>query len=206
MLDRYGVSRESLREGLRLLEVQGLIAIKRGPGGGPVVGTVDPTNLGRVEALFFNLAGATYDELFEAWILAESTLAERAARVSAKEKRAAAMAPYMSGAPHVESDELELFVEGHEGFHNEVAALGNNRVIHLSFRAFGQLVANHVATIGDPREIGTALEEDHIHIAQLIVAGHDKAAGDAMRAHLEQVVALTRERFGDSLGRRIEWL
>ena len=31
MLEEYSVSRESLREGLRLLEVQGLLTIRRGP-------------------------------------------------------------------------------------------------------------------------------------------------------------------------------
>ena len=79
MLDQYDVSRESLREALRLLEVQGLVAIRRGPGGGPTVCTVDPANLGRVSTLYYHLAGATYRELWEAWILAESILAERAA-------------------------------------------------------------------------------------------------------------------------------
>ena len=183
MLERYGVSRESLREGLRLLEVQGLIAIRRGPGGGPVVGTVDPTNLGRVEALFFNLAGATYEELFDAWVLAETTLAERAARVADKSARVTAMAPYLSGEAHID-----------------------DRVLHLSFRAFGQLVAHHVATIGDPRTIGAVLESDHAKIASLIAAGRAKAASAAMREHLGEVVAMTREHFGDSLEGRIEWL
>src|SRR5215208_4511482 len=42
MLDEYGTSRESLREALRLLEVQGLVSIRRGPGGGPSVCSVDP--------------------------------------------------------------------------------------------------------------------------------------------------------------------
>ena len=37
MLQRLGVSRGSLREGLRILETQGLIAIRPGPGGGPSV-------------------------------------------------------------------------------------------------------------------------------------------------------------------------
>src|SRR5262245_53560806 len=53
MLTQYGVSRESLREALRLLEVQGLIAIRRGPGGGPTVGSVDPANLGRISSLYY---------------------------------------------------------------------------------------------------------------------------------------------------------
>src|ERR1700736_3250251 len=47
MLEQYGVSRESLREGLRLLEVEGLITIRRRPGGGPIVVRVDPATVGR---------------------------------------------------------------------------------------------------------------------------------------------------------------
>ena len=61
MLDHYDVSRESLREALRLLEVQGLVAIRRAAA---AVGcTVDPANLGRVSTLYYHLAGATYREL-----------------------------------------------------------------------------------------------------------------------------------------------
>ena len=37
--------RASLREALRLLESQGLVTLKSGPGGGPVVGEVDAANL-----------------------------------------------------------------------------------------------------------------------------------------------------------------
>ena len=63
MLEEFGLSRESLREGLRLLEVQGLITIRRGPGGGPIVGHLDPASLGRTSTLYYHLAGGTYAEL-----------------------------------------------------------------------------------------------------------------------------------------------
>jgi DNA-binding FadR family transcriptional regulator len=207
MLEQYGVSRESLREGLRLLEVQGLIAIRRGPGGGPVVGSVDPTNLGRVQALYFHLAGATYEELFEAWTLAESILAQRAATIPRKKERVAVMTPYVSGGSLVgQPDEMEMFVDGHGDFHNSVAALGGNRVLHISFRAFGQLVAHHVATLGDPRSISAALESDHAQLASLIIAGRGRDAGVAMGEHLGTVATVTRDLLGDSFHRRIEWL
>jgi GntR family transcriptional regulator, transcriptional repressor for pyruvate dehydrogenase complex len=80
MVEQYAVNRESRREGLRLLEVQGLITLRRGPGGGPVVDRLDPANLGRISTLYYHLAGGTYAELFEAWAIAETILAERAAR------------------------------------------------------------------------------------------------------------------------------
>ena len=95
MLAQYNVSRESLREALRLLEVQGLVAIRRGPAEGRRSCTVDPANLGRVSTLYYHLAGATYRELWEAWVLAESLLAERAAANPDDAARAAAMAPYL---------------------------------------------------------------------------------------------------------------
>ena len=93
MLQQYGVSRETLREGLRLLEVQGLISIRRGPGGGPIVGAVDPANLGRTSTLYYHLAGATYAELFEAWVVCERIIAELAAANPDRDAVRAAMAP-----------------------------------------------------------------------------------------------------------------
>ena len=95
MLQQYGVSRETLREALRLLEVQGLISIRRGPGGGPIVGTVDPANLGRTSTLYYHLAGATYAELFEAWIVCDRMLAELAATNPDRAAVRAAMAPFL---------------------------------------------------------------------------------------------------------------
>jgi len=69
--DRYRVSRASLPEALRLLVVQGLISLKPGPGGGPVVGNVDARYLARTSALYYQLAGSTYREVFDVQIMLE---------------------------------------------------------------------------------------------------------------------------------------
>src|SRR3954454_4479336 len=55
MLVRFGVSRASLREALRILETQGLISIKPGPGGGPSMGAVDSRDFARMATLFFQV-------------------------------------------------------------------------------------------------------------------------------------------------------
>ena len=80
MVDEYGASRASVREALRLLEVQGLLHLKPGPGGGPVVGQVDPANLARTTSLYFHLGGATYDSALRTQMLLEPVCAQLAAR------------------------------------------------------------------------------------------------------------------------------
>lgn len=207
MLAEYEVSRESLREGLRLLEVQGLITIRRGPSGGPVVGTVDPANLGRVSTLYFHMAGASYDELFEAWSLAECLLAERAARHPDAAARAEAMAPYLTEeAPGSDVEELARFVEEHARFHGAVASLAGNRVLELSLQTFGQIVSHHVATTDDPRDIRQLIAEDHRDLARAVAAGHPKRARQLMEAHIAGVAAHNRDRLGAELDEFIEWI
>lgn len=183
MLEQYGVSRESLREGLRLLEAQGLITLRRGPGGGPVVGTVDPSNLGRVSTLYYYLVGANYGELFEAWAVAEGYLAERAARNEDRELVRKTMQPYLEDDDGDVSS-LEAFVSHHTEFHNDVGALANNRVMQLSLMAIGTTVTHHIAYIADPRDVADILLHDHRQIAASIIAGKPIKARDQMRDHL----------------------
>lgn len=206
MLTQYGVSRESLREGLRLLEVQGLITIRRGPGGGPVVGTVDPASLGRISTLYYHMAGATYNELFEAWELAECILAERAARNPDREARAEAMAPYVEQNGRYEAPEdLERFVQEHAGFHAAIASLVRNRVLELSLQTMGQIVSHHVAFTDDPRTMRDTIAEGHLKVAKEILAGHGRAARSAMEMHVREVGVYNRERLGAKMNDFIEW-
>jgi DNA-binding FadR family transcriptional regulator len=204
MLEQYGVSRESLREGLRLLEVQGLISIRRGPGGGPIVGTVDPAHLGRVSTLYYHLAGATYRELFEAWVLGESTLAERAARSPDAAARAAAMKLYLTEEEHGDTS-LEEFVHLHSGFHSAVASLAQNRVLELSLQSMGQIVAHHISVTGDPRELRGQIEDDHHDVARAVIAGHPQRARALMEEHITSLCTLYEGQMGDQLDDYIEW-
>ena len=59
MLEDYGVGRGSLREALRILEVHGLITMKPGRNGGPMVIEVGSRDYGRMSSLFFHLGGVT---------------------------------------------------------------------------------------------------------------------------------------------------
>ena len=203
MLAQYDVSRESLREALRLLEVQGLVAIRRGPRGGPSVCTVDPANLGRVSTLYYHLAGATYRELWEAWILAESILAERAASNPDEAARTAAMAPYLDDRQP--ADESETLVHSHIAFHAAVASLAQNRVLEIALQTMGQIVSHHFVTTDDPRQLRSMVYDDHCELARLITAGDAHEARAVMEAHTRRTADIAGNNLGTLSDDFIEW-
>lgn len=206
MLERYSVSRESLREALRLLEVQGLISIRRGPGGGSVVGTVDPANLGRISTLYYQLAGATYRELLEAWVISEVTIAELAAANPDEEARRAAMAPYLSRDAIPDSEEeLEAFIGSHLDFHAAIARLARNRVLELVLRTSGQIMSHHMAVESDPRSLAEQIAHDHMDLAKAIIAGHTGKVRRLMEEHIRHVASVSEEQLGSDLDSAVEW-
>lgn len=206
MLEQYGVSRESLREGLRLLEVQGLISLRRGPGGGPIVGSVDPANLGRVSSLYYHLAGATYAELFDAWVVNESTSAQLAALNPAHEAKREALALYLvARSDALVEDSVDEFVTSHVEFHNVVASLTGNKVLQIALTVTGQIITHHMAVNADPRDARVPIERDHRLIAQAVVAGRPKRAKDLMADHIRTVAAFYQDQIGDQMHDYIEW-
>ena len=206
MLTEYAVSRETLREALRLLEVQGLITLRRGPGGGPVVGAAQSVNLGRVCTLYFQLAGATYRELFEAWVFGEVTLADRAARNPNAELRARAMAPYVETVDYDDLDSVASFRLVHTGFHDAVGELGDNRVLDLTLASFGKIVSYQAEVIEDPRILRTQIYDDHHRLARAIAAGHNRAAARIMEDHIGAVQEYFHEHFDGRLDDAVEWV
>jgi DNA-binding FadR family transcriptional regulator len=204
MLAQYGLSRESLREGLRLLEVQGLITIRRGPGGGPIVGHLDPASLGRTSTLYYHLAGGTYAELLEAWVVTETFLASRAARNPDREAVKAAMEPYLSGR-HAHNEGITEFVLDHSQFHGVLASLAENRVLEMAMQTFGQIVAHHVLGHADPRHDRDTIEDDHAAIARAVIAGTPQKAARAMEQHIATMIDVFKEHLGARLEDFIDW-
>jgi DNA-binding FadR family transcriptional regulator len=201
MLAEYGVGRESLREALRLLESQGLITIKRGPGGGPVVAGVDPLYLARTASLFFHVGGATYDEVLEAWQVLEPTLAGQIARRPGRADVARTLGRYL----YPVEDGAQAQRARDTGFHTAIAQLSGSRVMVLLLEALGHMLVDHVAEALGEVENWEGVEREHAEIAEAILDGRAAKAQRLMDHHIAGVRDTCAERWPERMLDPVVW-
>ena len=199
MVEEYGVSRTSLREALRLLEVQGLISLKPGPGGGPVVGAVEPSHLARTAALYFHLSAATYADLMGAQVLMESTCARLAAL---NPEREAFMAPWLEQEL---PDDTPTYRDVTVGFHGAVYEAAANPVLSLLTQSVTHTVTQHVVGTMDPVELRGQIVDEHEELARVIAKGDADDAGRMMAEHFAVQHAFLRKRSPARIEETVQW-
>jgi DNA-binding FadR family transcriptional regulator len=203
MLVQYGVSRSSLREALRLLEVQGLIAIRPGPGSGTVVGRVLPGNLARTLTLHLHMSGATYDQLLDAWIAGEPVLARLAAQNLDRERVRESLTPFLSEEHGGGHGKWEI-VEGLD-FHNRVAKLADNPVLALVLQSVSWIVTEQVLTNAERGELEERIVHDHSQLAAAIIAGDVEKSERLMGDHIRHIVEDFKAFWPRKVGEKIQW-
>jgi GntR family transcriptional repressor for pyruvate dehydrogenase complex len=200
LMERHRVSRASLREALRLLEVQGLIHTRPGPNGGSFVGHVHVASLARTVTMHMHLLGTTYDELLAAWALTEAVQAQLAAAHPDRALVQRLMEPFL--APLAEDSHAML--EGLH-FHDRVGVLANNRVLSFVLSIPGAIVAEHIVNTLRRETLEPRIVHDHARIAAAIIAGNAQKAYWVMQEHVEDMVKLFRDAWPSAIGEKIEW-
>lgn len=204
MLARYQVGRASLREALRILETQGFVSLKPGPGGGPVVGAVDPTNLGRTASLYFRLDGATCGVLAEAMLILDPWLAELAAsRVDAGQAEQL-LSERLKRADVVVGDVGGVWRTAPQ-FHDSVYLLSGNAVLKTVAAALGSIFRQQVLEVVDLASEQPRFLEEHHRIAEAILAGQPSVARQLAHSHMASIIEVAFNQIKGLADRVIEW-
>lgn len=203
LVDHYQVSRESIREALRLLEAQGMVSIRRGPGGGPIVGHAESLNLARTMTLYFEFSRSTYDELLHAWADLEPGVAARAAANPDRDEVARMMAPHLTD--FADGGDRACYMEHSNSLHFALSALDRNSVLRMLVAAVGDIIRTHVILAIDPFDIRDLIDHDHREIAVAVLDGDAVAARRAMGRHIAQLDPIYRAHWDGSLHDPVKW-
>ena len=204
MIASLQVGRTTLREGLRLLETRGVLTIKSGPGGGPVVRRPRASDLSESLTLILQFEGARVIELLEARTWLEAAVCRLAAtRVTASEIS--------------ELREINCSIAEHPA--DQELVLAANREFHLRIGVFAANVVLRVfletiISIADGKAVGVtygakqveAIAAAHERIISALEARDPEAAGAAMSDHLVESQRYWRRRFGPLVARPVRWI
>lgn len=204
MLAHYEVGRASLREALRLLEFHGLIKIRAGAKGGPVVGAATAQNLGQILTLYLGLSGATYDDLTDVMLILYPMVAEVVAKqeLSRREQNALIASVEQCDPKRIPSD---IITDSHANFHRLLAQFSHNPVWALINDALGLVFVDHIVSTMDSSDFHDVAAADHREIAEAII-GHDpERAHDLMLEHTKRIIEFYRSHMPGVFSQLIEW-
>jgi GntR family transcriptional repressor for pyruvate dehydrogenase complex len=203
MLEEYEVGRGTLRESLRFLELQGVISLKPGPGGGPVVQHPDAAALATALTLLLQFEKAPFSTIAEARVGLEPMMARLAAQ-RMTDQQLAALKDSVDNMQENLGDQ-SIFLEENKRFHDVIAhGSGNAMFGHLVDALLGILDGSAIG-IDYPRNRRTAVHKAHLRIYDAISSRDPAASAAAMTDHIDQYVRYAEKKFPDVLTAPIVW-
>lgn len=199
LMERFGVSRPTLREAFRILEAENLISVRRGARGGARVHVPDVVAAARYAGAILEYRQATLSDVFETRTVLES--------------QAASLLSQRRGRAHLdrleellEAEEASLhgdeasFLAADEAFHLGVVELADNQTLDLLVRMLYAIIEKATASStsrhsasGDQLPLRQRTHKSHAKLVEVLRHG---AAGEAeayWRKHLQSAARIMLE-------------
>ncbi len=203
MLEQYGVGRGTLRESLRFLEMNGVITMKPGPGGGPIVGQPDARDLGGTLGLFLQLHRTPFQAIVEVRQEIEPIIASLAAKHASPEAVDLIRQSVESMRANIEDE--KLFLEANEEFHDLVAWASGNPVFALLLGSLHWITDGSALGVGYPLERRKDVLVAHERIFHAIADQDSEAARSTMARHIRGFERYLERYYPDMYGSELRW-
>ena len=189
MIAEFGVSKGTVREALRILEAQGLIVTKTGPGGGSMVGEVSAERARSLLANYFYFQDLSVADIYQMRRVLEPELAASLAGRLNPEQLAALQHLAERHAEPAQSAEEEK--EQHISslvFHARLAYFADNRLLGFVIDFMAQMLTDLTVyrQLYDPpnRELWQKGRDHQLQLVAALCSGNADQARQVMASHM----------------------
>jgi DNA-binding FadR family transcriptional regulator len=180
LAERFGTSTPTVRQALRVLESEGLVTMRRGVNGGPVVRRPAIEDVARNVGVFMQLEGVSQQELFEARRMLEAEATRRLA-IQPPERALQLLSGSLDDyARSIDAGEEEAAAAEHVRFHHLLLDLSGNQAV----RILGAMTRSIIAGLAD-----SSIELLHDHHPELSWSDAARQALEAHRQIVERISA-----------------
>jgi GntR family transcriptional repressor for pyruvate dehydrogenase complex len=199
LLQEFKVSRPTLREAVRILESQGILEQRPGPGGGIIIRRPSLDMVAHSLSIFLRFNGVPFSAVLTSREVIEPALAAEAA-VQATQKDLDEMASSIERMA-AQGDDQEAFVAENRIFHSIVARASGNKVLETFWGTISLLASGEYHGVrysfGNRQHVIAA----HREILAACRKRDSGAAALAMAKHVGELEHLVRDRYQHLLGK-----
>jgi DNA-binding FadR family transcriptional regulator len=184
----FGVSRATVREGLRLLAAQNLVRTAKGNGGGSYINI--PTIAGVSELVTSNLGlmSASADISLDDFLEARELIEVPATRLAAERLTPEQLKDLAATVP---DEPLKLSVEDqfvcNRNFHSQLMQASGNPLLTIAAQPIFLILQTHLQRSRLSKGAHQAINDEHREIVRALENRDPAAAENAMRRHLQSL-------------------
>jgi GntR family transcriptional regulator, transcriptional repressor for pyruvate dehydrogenase complex len=188
LMERFGVSRPTLREAFRVLESESLIQVQRGVRGGARVTRPQRETLARYAGLILEYEGVKVKDVYDARValevpMVEQLAADRNSKVIAELEQIVELEAQLKPG----SEAVDQLTD----FHAAIARLSGNATLQIVSDMLHHIIAKAnrslQPTAGDRAEQAVRRSaKTHRMVLDLIKDGHAEKAGQLWKRHLQK--------------------
>jgi GntR family transcriptional regulator, transcriptional repressor for pyruvate dehydrogenase complex len=187
LIERFGVSRPTLREAFRVLESESLIEVQRGVRGGARVSRPKRETLARYAGLILEFEGVTLKDVYDARAALETPMVVQLAK-SRNAKVIAELEEILEQESQYEGSEG---VDARTDFHAAIARLSGNKTLEIVSSMLHHIIEKANRSLQPstgPRgeSAGRRASKTHRMLVDLIKAGDADKAADLWSRHLQK--------------------
>lgn len=188
LAEEFQISRPTLREALRILEMEQLLSVQRGSHRGSVVRLPDASVTVRSITSLLHLRGATMLDIYDARLAFEPPAVRMAAQRCTADEVAGLRNLLDEGIQEMRAQKLLYPTVGWR-FHTALVAASGNATLALMAQSFERISAEHsvAVTTAWTEQCGllvTRAEQAHRKVIDLIESGDGERAEVFWRAHM----------------------